>query len=148
MKLDVKIIKASKDNIKDWIFLRTQLWPKTSRAKHLSEINDILKDKKNLALILFVNKKAVGFVECEIRYYAAGCLSKNVPYVEGWYINNKFRKFGLGKKIIRQLEKLLKVRGYKEIASDCKISNKISHKAHRALGFLETERLIHFKKKI
>ena len=37
-------------------------------------------------------------------------------------------------------------RGYTEIASAALIDNLLSERAHRALGFLEVERTIHFRK--
>lgn len=148
MKSEIKIIKADKSLIKDWVLLRIMLWPNTTQKQHLLEIKDILRTKKNIVLIIFINKKAVGFVECEFRSYADGCLSGDIPYLEGWYILNKYRKIGLGKKILIELIKILKKRGYKEMASDCEINNKLSYKAHRALGFIEIKRLVHFKKKI
>ena len=37
-------------------------------------------------------------------------------------------------------------RGYTEIASDAVIDNLLSERAHLALGFVEVERAIHFRK--
>jgi aminoglycoside 6'-N-acetyltransferase I len=37
-------------------------------------------------------------------------------------------------------------RGYPEIASDAVIGNRPSERAHLALGFVEVERAIHFRK--
>lgn len=39
-------------------------------------------------------------------------------------------------------------RGYAEMASDCLLENEVSFEAHTALGYMEAERLIHFRKSL
>jgi hypothetical protein len=38
--------------------------------------------------------------------------------------------------------------GYSELASDALLENELSHAAHRAVGFDEVERTVHFRKSL
>jgi aminoglycoside 6'-N-acetyltransferase I len=41
-----------------------------------------------------------------------------------------------------------RARGCRELASDALLDNEASQRAHRALGFEETERVVYFSKKL
>ena len=69
-----------------------------------------------------------------------------VGYIEGWYVNPDLRQAGWGRALVQAAEAWARSRGYAEIASDCLLENEVSLRAHTALGFEETERLIHFRK--
>jgi aminoglycoside 6'-N-acetyltransferase I len=43
-------------------------------------------------------------------------------------------------------ERWARERGYREMASDTQLGNRIGERAHRRLGFAEVERAIHFRK--
>ncbi len=36
--------------------------------------------------------------------------------------------------------------GYDEVASDARLANVVSHRAHEAVGFSEVERSVHYRK--
>jgi aminoglycoside 6'-N-acetyltransferase I len=69
-----------------------------------------------------------------------------VPYVEGWYVVPEARRRGMGSGLMAAAETWARARGSAEIASDAVIGNLPSERAHRALGFVEVERAIHFRK--
>ncbi len=41
-----------------------------------------------------------------------------------------------------------KERGLTELASDALLDNSVSHAAHKAIGFEETERVVYFRKRL
>jgi aminoglycoside 6'-N-acetyltransferase I len=87
-----------------------------------------------------------GFLEAGLRPYADGCDTKPVGYIEGWHVDTDLRQQGIGAQLVRAAEEWAVEQGCQEMASDCLLDNEISLRAHLALGYAETERLIHFKK--
>jgi aminoglycoside 6'-N-acetyltransferase I len=87
-----------------------------------------------------------GYIEVGERNYAEGCESSPVPYIESWWVDEDYRKRGVGRALVDAAQSWARARGHVEIASDAVIDNKLSHKAHRALGFDEVERIVVFRK--
>lgn len=87
-----------------------------------------------------------GFVELSIRHRVDGTTSPRVGYVEAWHVDPDLRGKGIGRALIARAEAWAKQMGFTELASDAKIQNERSIRAHGALGFRETFRLVHFVK--
>ena len=87
-----------------------------------------------------------GYIEIGERGYAEGCESSPVPYIESWWVDEDMRRRGVGAALMQAAEKWARERGHVELASDALVENKLSHKAHRALGFAEVERIVVFRK--
>jgi aminoglycoside 6'-N-acetyltransferase I len=69
-----------------------------------------------------------------------------VPFLEGLWVDPKFRHRGVGRQLVRAVEAWARRKGFRELGSDAYLSNALSHRAHRAYGFRETERVIYFRK--
>jgi GNAT superfamily N-acetyltransferase len=89
-----------------------------------------------------------GFVEASIRPFAEDCTTRPVGYVEGWFVDPDVRRQGVGRKLVTAVEEWAAAHGCKEMASDADIGNAVSHEAHRAVGFEESGRLVHFRKRL
>jgi aminoglycoside 6'-N-acetyltransferase I len=90
-----------------------------------------------------------GFVEVGIRSVAEGCYDGNpVGYVEGWYVDRDVRCRGIGRALVVAAEEWAKAHGCTEMASDSLLGNTVSIDAHKALGFEEVERAVHFRKRL
>jgi len=89
-----------------------------------------------------------GFLEASLRTYAEGCDSSPVGYIEGWYVDPDLRRQGVGRALLRAAEAWARAQGCQEMASDCRLDNEASWRAHLALGYEEAERLIHFRKRL
>lgn len=87
-----------------------------------------------------------GYLEVGERNYAEGCESSPVPYVESWWVDREYRRRGVGRALMDAAESWARGRGHVEIASDATLDNRRSHKAHRALGYDEVERIVVFRK--
>ena len=87
-----------------------------------------------------------GLLEAGTRPYADGCDTSPVGYIEGWYVDEDVRGQRVGAALLAEAEDWARERGLKEMASDADINNEPSLRAHLALGYHETERLIHFAK--
>jgi aminoglycoside 6'-N-acetyltransferase I len=128
--------------------MRQSLWPEGSREEHLSEMAEYWSCEGRLAT--FVAERAEGglggVLEASLRPLVEGCESCPVGYSEGWYVDPDLRREGIGRELVHAAEAWAMAQGCREMASDCLIDNELSFQAHLALGYVETERLIHFKK--
>jgi aminoglycoside 6'-N-acetyltransferase I len=129
--------------------MRSLLWPKVSPGNLAGELDAMLNDED---APVFVAERAsgglCGLLEAGMRRYADGCDTSPVGYIEGWYVDQDRRGQGVGAALIAEAEDWARDRGLKEMASDAEIANEASLKAHLALGYRETERLIHFAKSL
>lgn len=132
--------------------MRAALWPDESMADLARQTDAFLNGagpETSALSAVFVSESApgrlVGFVELFVRNYAEGCTGA-APYVEGWYVDPTLRGRGVGRVLMGAAEAWARGRGFVELASDTPVQNTGSQKAHRALGFEEVERIVHFRK--
>jgi aminoglycoside 6'-N-acetyltransferase I len=141
---------VEKADWQQWLRMRCLLWPDTLPEDHELEMGGYFMQGANY--LTWVVEKAdhrlIGFLEVSIRQVAEDCDSRNVGYIEGWYVEPEFRKAGVGGMLVRHAEEWANSQGCLEMASDCVLDNEIGRIAHLALGFEETSRLIHFRKKL
>lgn len=143
------IRRIKKEDRDEWLRMRRKLWPKCSLEKHVSEMKKYSSDPKFAIFVAVLEKgKLVGFVEACLRDSAEGCDTSPVGYIEGWYVEPHLREKGIGKKLARAAESWAISKGCKEMASDCFSNNKLSLKAHLAIGYKKTRGIIHFKKSL
>jgi aminoglycoside 6'-N-acetyltransferase I len=106
-----------------------------------------------MPLVIFVAEVSdgtlAGFLETRLRSHADGCdESHPVGYVEGWYVSEGWRRQGIGSDLLRAAEDWARRQGCKEMASDTRIDNLVSQRAHEALGFEVAERSVLYRKKL
>jgi ribosomal protein S18 acetylase RimI-like enzyme len=147
---------VTKSDSAEWVRMRTALWPDNGENHHAEEVaaffaTDTFRWSESfLSWMVFVaersDKDLCGFVESSIRPHVDGCLTRPVGYIEGWYVDADVRRQGVGRKLVEAAERWAAVYGCKEMASDAHLWNTVSHEAHKALGFEEGNRLVHFRK--
>lgn len=141
------IRKAGPGDYPEWYQMRTTLWPDATQPDDERDMHDYL---AGVGRAVFVAEAAdghlAGFLEAAIRPYADGCQTRNVGYIEGWYVESEYRRQGIGTALVRAAESWARSQGCREIGSDCLQDNETSLAAHLALGYEEKERLIHFGK--
>ncbi len=89
--------------------------------------------------------RLAGFLELSLRNYAEECAGWT-PYVEAWWVDDDVRRQGVGRALMDAAEDWARGRDYPEMASDAVLDNEVSHRAHKAVGFAEVERVVHFRK--
>ena len=147
MSIAVAIRQVERTDRGAWARLRHALWPEENLAAHARAIDRVLASEDEWAfLAIGESGKAVGFAEIAIRKYANGCESQPVPFLEGIWVDPRFRRGGIGRRLIVHVEQFVAARGFREIGSDALIDNMDSHDAHAAWGFAETERVVYFHK--
>jgi aminoglycoside 6'-N-acetyltransferase I len=140
-------IAAAADAV-DWARLRCALWPECPEARHRLEIEQLLAGQGVVALAK-VDGELAGFAEVSIRRdHVDGTSASPVPYLEGWYVEEKFRGKGVGRALVGFVEDWARARGFVELASDAEIWNEESIRLHGLLGFREVGRTVHFIKGI
>lgn len=127
----------------EWRRMRGALWPDQTES-------DMRAWLAGTNTTVFVAERADGglcaFAEAGERSCADGCLTSPVAYLEGWYVDADVRRRSIGGQLIRAVEAWARARGYAELASDTQLDNTISQRAHRQLGFEETERAVLYRK--
>ena len=132
----------------EWLRMRVQLWPDSASdpPELLREYSDGSPDKA----VLVAPREGGGlrgFIELSLREYADGCDSSPVGYIEGW-VDADSRGAGVGRALVAAGEAWARALGCVEMASDTEIDNVASQRAHAALGYRETERLVIFARRI
>lgn len=133
----------------EWLRMRLALWPDNTPEEALAELDEIFADPLTPVFVAVrENGKLGGFLEGGLRKYAEGCDTSPVGYIEGWYVDEDWRGQGVGGALVQAMETWAREQGYTEMASDTWLDNENSIQAHLALGFEESERLVHFRKSL
>ncbi|WP_163880268.1 GNAT family N-acetyltransferase [Rhizobium laguerreae] len=145
--MSVLIRKMQASDSALWAEMRFKLWDSLSIDEHLGDITRMLKGKKRAGyLALRPDHTPLGFAEICIREYANGCTAQPVPFLEGIWIDPKYRRRGVGRALLEKITTDLIEQGFHELCSDADIRNRRSHQAHQNWGFAETERVVYFRK--
>ena len=135
-------------DISEWFRVRKLLWDELSDDEHKAEMLDIYEHTETqLVLIAETDTgELIGFLEASIRPFVEDCHTDHVGYLEGWFVESEFRRYGVGRRLVRSAESWARSKGCTEMASDSEIGNDLSLKAHLNLGYKETSRLVHLRK--
>jgi aminoglycoside 6'-N-acetyltransferase I len=139
-------------DVDSWTALRAALWPEEDTARLRDDVEAYFEGVIPVAMLAAVflaeapSGEIVGMLELSLRPYADGCDSSPVPYVEGWYVAEAYRRQGVGAALLKAAQDWARERDYTEMASDALLDNTDSERAHKALGFTEIERAIRFRK--
>jgi aminoglycoside 6'-N-acetyltransferase I len=141
---------VEKTDWETWLRMRRSLWPAASLAEHENEMSAyFMRGEGFLSWVAEKSdKRVIGFLEASIREVAEDCETRNVGYIEGLYVEPEFRRTGVGRMLASHAAQWARAKGCKEMASDCELENEIGLKAHLGVGFEETSRLIHFRKRL
>lgn len=132
----------------EWLRMRCALWPEDSAADHADGMQQWLQRSDTVVMVAEREDGSglSGFAEVGTRPYADGCESSPVAFLEGWYVDPECRGRGIGAALVRAAEAWARDRGLTEFASDALLDNVNSHHAHEAVGFVEVERAVRYRK--
>ena len=130
--------------------MRRLLWPSSSLTEHEDEMSAYF--MRGEGFLCWVaeksDKRLIGFLEASIRDVVEDCDTRNVGYIEGLYVDPDFRRTGVGRTLVTHATQWARTQGCREMGSDCVLDNELGAKTHLGLGFDETSRLIHFRKRL
>ena len=143
-----RVRRLLEKDISEWFRLRKLLWDESTDEEHKSEMRDIFEHiETQLVLVAETSGgKLVGFLEASIRPFVEDCHSEDVGYLEGLFVEEEYRRNGIGGKLVRAAENWAQNKGCAEMASDAEVGNELSLTAHQNLGYEETSRLVHLRK--
>lgn len=143
------IRKASKKDIETVAKLAVLMWDNHSVDDLVREFSEIFSDGEAQFFLKYEENIPVGFAQCQLRHdYVEGTETSPVGYLEGIFVKEDYRKKGYARELLAECEKWAKEKGCKELASDCEIDNDTSFQFHKAMNFIEANRIICFTKKI
>lgn len=133
-----------------WIALREKLWPEESDADLRAESEQLLASEESLILIGRADPGAiVAFAEATLRRdYVNGCSTSPVAFLEGIYVEPAWRRQRIARRLCEAVEAWASQNGCSEFASDTFVDYVDSQRMHEALGFIETERVVYYRKEI
>lgn len=147
--MDMSVLHCVESDLADWVDLRLQLWPGDHAKEFFEEARDILAQPQRFAAWLARDEKgrALGLAEASVRSdYVNGTQGTPVLFLEGIYVREDARRRGMARALVRAVQAWGSARGCVDFASDAALDNTVSHALHRALGFVETERVVFFRK--
>lgn len=134
-----------------WLDFRLALWSDATADDHRAYMAIALaQPERFLQLMMYDERQTpIGFIEGSIRSdYVNGTETSPVGFVEGVYVAPAWRRKGVARQLYAAIGDWARARGCRELASDALLDNDVSQRAHRALGFRETERVVYFTKKL
>jgi len=147
MSLKTFIERCSSLDQPGWLDMRLALWPDATADEHRAYMAvSLAQPERFLQLMMYDERRQpLGFIEGSIRNdYVNGTESSPVGFVEGVYVAPASRRKGVARQLYDAIGGWAKARGCRELASDALVDNEVSQRAHRALGFRETERVVYF----
>ena len=143
-----RVRPIAEDDVSEWLRLRKFLWDELTDAEHKAEMMDIYEhtDSQLVLVAETDNRRLVGFLEASIRPFVEDCETDNVGYLEGWFVEEGYRKKGVGGTLVQAAEDWAREKDCEEMASDAEVGNELCLTAHQKLGYEETSRLVHLRK--
>ena len=145
------IERCTAEQFEDWVRLRQFLWPDETSEEHRRYAASMI-DRPKDAIVYVAREEdgnVIAFAEATLRRdYVNGCSTSPVGFLEGLYVAAPYRGRGLARLLNRALEKWAAGRGCTEFASDVLLHNESGQKAHEALGYEETERVVFYAKRL
>ena len=149
MALKIFMEKCGSLDQPGWLDLRMALWPDATADEHRGYMAiSLAQPERFLQLMIYDGlRQPIGLIEGSIRSdYVNGTETSPVGFVEGVYVIPASRRRGIARQLYSAIGDWARARGCRELASDALLANEASQRAHRALGFRETERVVYFTK--
>lgn len=123
--------KLKQDEAKEYSKLIKKRMKLPSRSKLKKEFNTFVSDKNTFIFVIEEDNKLIA--------YSQGSLLKsiweNFGYIDDMFVSRKFRRQGLGTKLIKNFIKLLKSKKIKKIRLGVNSENKKASILYKKLGF-------------
>ncbi|HZY78177.1 MAG TPA: GNAT family N-acetyltransferase [Cyclobacteriaceae bacterium] len=137
----MKVRRSVKSDLPAILKMARKLWPDVKAA-------DIFKTK----FIFYVAEdgdRLIGFMMLSVRKdYVEGSVTSPVGYVEGIFVEKPHRKKRVARRLVQAAEAWCVKKGFTELGSDVEFRNKISQRFHSRTGFVKSDLIVHYIKKV
>lgn len=141
------IRQAKKSDLEVLANLAVLMWDSHSVDELINDFSEIMSNGKSQFFLKYRNDMPIGFAQCQLRCdYVEGTSTSPVGYLEGIFVKEGYRNRGYAKELLAECEAWAKNNGCLEFASDCEIDNADSFYFHKAMNFIEANRIICFTK--
>lgn len=142
------IIEYNKRYFNDYKNLIKQLW-NDIEDEDILEITKEHQLGKEFIFLYEKNNEIIGFINMSIRNdYVPGSTEDGVAYIEGVYVCKPHRRNQIAIKLVEHAVSFFRQKGFKEMGSDVELDNEVSQFFHKAIGFKEVERCVHYIMKL
>ena len=145
------IVACTRADDPRWLALRRQLFPHHADEVLLAEMARFCADPRRYGQFvrLATDGTPLGFIELALRTdYVNGTRSTPVAFLEAILVVPAARRQGIARALVARAEAWGRDHGCREFASDAHLDNTASHAMHRGLGFVESQRVVFFRKPI
>lgn len=146
----MRVAPMTTADAKAWVAMREALWPSGGdRGTHEEDVARLLAEPGDTVNLVARDEggEPTGFAEASLRHdYVNGCDTSPVAFLEGIYVMPAVRGQGVARALVAAVQAWAQAQGCSELASDAAITNIVSQQMHAALGFMETERVVFFRK--
>ncbi len=120
------------------------LWP-TIDSHDIAEIMREHYAGKARVFLYLKDDQVVGFINTTVRTdYVEGASSSGVMYIEGIYVIESYRRNQIAYQLINHVKEHALRLGLTQMASDTELDNEMSQFFHKAIGFKEVNRIVHY----
>ena len=146
--MSVAVRRAGVGDVPAWNAMRLALWPDADDG--IDELlAQLTRDDAVVWIAFDADGAAIGFAVSSLRRdYVNGTQTSPVGFLEGLYVAPASPRGGVGCALVAAVEAWTREQDCRELASDALIDNAVSHAAHAAYGFEETERVVYFRKSV
>ena len=135
--MSIKIIRATKKNIKEVGFLfdlyRQFYKYKTNIKASTNYIKDRINKKESFIFLCFSNNEPAGFVQLYETFDSLNINKKLILY--DLYVDKKYRKNGIGRKLMDKAKKLAKFKKIQNIELSTAKNNKKAQSLYESLDY-------------
>jgi aminoglycoside 6'-N-acetyltransferase I len=144
-----RIRKLTRADIGEWMRVRRLPCPELSAQAIEEDVEQALNDPQTPVFVAGLPGGGLGgFLEVGTRPFAEGRDPRPVGYIEASFVDADQPRKGAERVLVEAAEQWARREGLRELASDTGIHNDVGLMAHRALRYVETERLIHLAKQL
>jgi aminoglycoside 6'-N-acetyltransferase I len=143
------IVEINESNIDKAAELSIELWPDSSLTEMTAHYEEVMNASSATCFLLQNKSGYFGFIELSIRNdYVEGAEELPVAYIEGLFVNERYRHNGSGTLLLKHAEDWARTKGFKQICSDTELENSPSIEFHNSSGFSEVSRIVCFVKEL
>jgi len=143
------IVEINETNIHKAAELSIALWPDSNLTEMTAYYKEVLNSSFATCFLLQNESDYFGFIELSIRNdYVEGAGALPVAYIEGIFVNERYRHNGSGTLLLKYAEDWARTKGFKQICSDTELDNNPSIEFHKSAGFSEVSRIVCFVKEL